>query len=180
MNSYAVAILIVIAIVLTILLKIISEKLYKPQLPDGYDENDILLISTCRTYFCSACFVGGIIIGGLIAFSLLKVMLSGEGDMMEMLGALVLIVGTVVGLVLFVYFVMKNYSVILLKDGIIYRAINGQTYVFKDAEVKGYIRTSAPKRHYVRVITTGQSVWISSMATNYYKAIDIIKKYPNL
>lgn len=169
--------------IVPILVAVLVKKLWKkdlyPKLPDGYEKNDICLVCSLRTNFACCSLVCTTSLYMDIAVVLLLDTIEGKyyyslpENIMAILAFLVLAIVFAV----FMYTIMKNYSLVFLKDGILYRTMLGKVYYYKDSEVVNY-RYAYGKG--IVINTSDKSVDVSRMATNYDEAIRICAKYTHI
>ena len=178
MNLIQCAIFLTIDILVTVLVKKLWTTNLYPELPEGYEEKDILLVCNFRTWLACASLVGGIFVGGLMFLGMCMNLISGQGDIGEVLAAVVLMAGVLFCFEFFIYTMMKNYAVVFLTDGVLYREMNGKVHFYRDAEVTNFSQTHNGKYSRILIETDTGSVNLSCNATNYYNgAIEICEKY---
>lgn len=180
MNLIQCAAFLIIDIVVTVLVKKLWTNNLYPELPDGYEENDILLVCNYRTWLACAGLVGGLFLGGLMFLGMCMELISGQGNI-ELLASIILEAGATVCFEFFMYTMMKNYAVVFLTDGILHREINGKVHFYRDTEITNFSQTHNGKYSRILIETDKGSVNLSCNATNYYKgAIEICEKYRHL
>lgn len=172
-----------IIFIVPILVAVLVKKLWKkdlyPKLPDGYEKNDICLVCSLRTNFaccslvCTTCLCMDIAVVLLLDTIEGKYYYSLPENIMTILAFLVLAIVFAV----FMYTIMKNYALVFLKDGILYRTMGGKVYYYKDSEVINY---RCVYRQGVVIETNNGSVNLARGATNYDEAMQICAKYTNI
>ncbi|MBQ7774680.1 MAG: hypothetical protein IJ379_02075 [Lachnospiraceae bacterium] len=173
----ALLLIVAVAFIPAFILKKVLERLPLPQLPEGYSEEDKLLVCTDRTY--AYCMFFEIL--ALLGIGMIVLAVSGFIGLDIALGIFAFFVAILCFAGAAVFFLTaKNYVVIFYKDGIILRTMLGQLFYFRDHEVLGFHHMSG-KNPSLYIKTPEKSLRVDSMGTNYQKAKSVVMvKYKTL
>ena len=76
---------------------------------------------------------------------------------------------------------MKNWTIVLMYNGIWYRNIKGEVCRYADNEIEWYICTEGPKHYYITLKTKYKKIYINSHGANYRRVKQYIQqKYKRL
>lgn len=148
-------------------------------LPNSVDMRKPILVCEYSKIICSVVALFCIGTGGMMLKSVYSIWTNARSpeDYFFAIGSLVLGSAFICMGIVFV-FCMKNYAIVFFEDGIMYRNIIGKTRKYTDEQIE-YVSIFRSRGNYsIRIRTVDMSIWLTSYCTNYYKAVELVGKYP--